>query len=184
MKDAEYSHLAHMHRGGSGRDIAMGRPLMPPSHSDSVYNFAHRETNDNGWKFAFSTIFLATVLFGFVALSLEGAERNPGGGIQLCAAFEADIHAASTAVKQVAAVAHEKIAEANWSEDGPLVLVRRWWWSQGIHLLWSTASGALLVGAALVMAASYFPHFSVFGCTVGLSVQAESSGPIAFKPSN
>ena len=41
--------------------------------------------------------------------------------------------------------------------------VRRWWWGHGVQLLTVTAAGALLTGAGLVISASYFPHFIVFG---------------------
>ena len=60
---------------------------------------------DKGWKFAFLGIFIATVLFGFVALSLEGAHRAPGGGDALCAAFEAELAAGTNAMGQVMAQA-------------------------------------------------------------------------------
>ena len=68
----------------------------------------------------------------------------------------------SEAVKEVASAAHEGIVSSSIAGDG-MTHVRRWWWGQGVQLLTVTAAGALLTGAALVISASYFPHFIVFG---------------------
>jgi hypothetical protein len=49
---------------------AKGRSLVPPP-TDSVYNYGERPRNDKGWKFCFLAIFVATTLFGFIALAVE-----------------------------------------------------------------------------------------------------------------
>ena len=144
------------------------RSLVPPP-TDSVYNYGERPSNDTGWKFGFLAIFLTTTLFGFVALAVEGATKEPGFGSQLCAQLDADIALSYAHIGEAMPQAKASVTINGGVVDGVGAQVRAWFLSQGIHLLWLTGVGAMVLGAALVGAASHLPHFSVFAC-VGIIV--------------